>query len=69
MGNAGKLDLAEKKLMSEEEVQQRGFEQAEYFSTLANLKVKKIGASLRGNALFEMFNDSGEEYRPFYVHG
>ncbi|KAJ3044989.1 hypothetical protein HDV00_012409 [Rhizophlyctis rosea] len=58
LGNAGKLDLAEKKLMGEEEVQQRGFEQAEYYTTLANLKVKKIGASLRGNALFEMFSDS-----------
>ncbi|KAJ3055646.1 hypothetical protein HK097_009845 [Rhizophlyctis rosea] len=58
LGNAGKLDLAEKKLMTEADALQRGFEQAEYFSTLANLKVKKLGASLRGNALYEMFSDS-----------
>ena len=47
--------------MSEEDSLQRGFEQSEYFSTLAGLKVKKIGASLRGNALYEMFSDSGTQ--------
>ncbi|KAJ3416866.1 hypothetical protein HDV05_008451 [Chytridiales sp. JEL 0842] len=54
----GKMDDAEKKLKEGEDLPQRGLEQAEYYSTLAKLKLQKVLKGLTGNPLLEMFSDS-----------
>ncbi|KAJ1569123.1 hypothetical protein HK096_004134 [Nowakowskiella sp. JEL0078] len=53
-----KLEEGEKRLVDGQDFLQRGVEQADFYSNLASVKLRKLTKSLHGTRVYEMFGDT-----------